>query len=184
VGLSADAPASEELGKLVTQLTDKVAEKLAHPPEGFLPKPEKKEDRMAALRRQLGRDKRPTLWIHIKESSPVRPAPDPAAQTEVVHLAKAVGFEVVDAEEGAKGQAQILITGEGLSEMGSRHGGLVSAKARLEVKAVDRASGKVITMERQTALVVDTTEQLAGKAALQQAADAIAHRLLPKLIKR
>ena len=113
-----------------------------------------------------------------------RPVPDPAAQTEVVHLAKAIGFEVVDAEEGAKGKAQILIAGEGLSEMGSRHGGLVTVKARLEVKAVDRVSGKVIAMERQTALVVDSTEQLAGKAALQQAADAIAHRLLPKVVKR
>jgi TolB-like protein len=183
-GLSVDAPSSDELGKLTTQLSDKVADKLAHPPEGFLPKPEKKEDRMAALRQRRGKEKRPSLWVNIKETAAARPAPDPAAQTEMVHLAKAVGFEVVDAEEGAKGQAQILITGEGLSEMGTRHGRLVTVKARLEVKAVDRASGKVIAMERQTALVVDLTEQLAGKAALQQAADTIAHRLLPKLVKR
>lgn len=184
VGLTVDAPSSGELGTLVTQLSDKVADKLAHPPEGLLPKPEKKEDKMTALSRRLGKEKRPALWINIKETSAARPAPDPAAQTEMVHLAKAVGFEVVDAEEGAKGQAQVLITGEGLSEFGSRHGGLVTVKARLEVKAVDRISGKVIAMERQTALVVDSTEQLAGKAALQQAADAIAHRLLPKLVKR
>jgi hypothetical protein len=184
VGLTVDAPVSDELGKLTTQLSDKVADKLAHPPEGFLPKAEKKEDRMAALRQRLGKEKRPSLWVNIKETATARPAPDPAAQTEMVHLAKAVGFEVVDAEEGAKGQAQILITGEGLSETGTRHGRLVTVKARLEVKAVDRASGKVIAMERQTVLVVDLTEQLAGKAALQQAADTIAHRLLPKLVKR
>jgi serine/threonine protein kinase/curli biogenesis system outer membrane secretion channel CsgG len=184
VGVTVDAPASGELGALVTQLADKLADKLAHPPDGFLPKSEKKGDKMAALKRQLGREKRPVLWVHIKESSPLRPAPDPAAQTEVINVAKAVDFEVVDAEEGAKGQAQILITGEGLSEIGSRHGGLVSAKARLEVKVVDRASGKVIAMERQTALVVDSTEQLAGKAALQEAADAIVYRILPKLVKR
>jgi serine/threonine protein kinase/TolB-like protein len=184
VGVTVDAPSSGELGTLVAQLSEKVAEKLTHPPEGLLPKQEKKEDKMAALKRQLGNAKRPSLWVNVKETSAARPVPDPAAQTEIIHLAKAVGFEVVDTDEGAKGKAQIVITGEGLSEFGSRHGGLVSVKARLEVKAVDRGSGKVIAMERQTALVVDSTEQLAGKAALQQAADAIAHRLLPKLVKR
>ncbi len=184
VGLSVDAPASGELGTLVTQLSEKVADKLAHPPEGVLPRPEKKEDRLASLRRQLGKEKRPALWVQIKESAALRRVPDPAAQTEMVHLARAMDFVVVDAEEGAKGQALILITGEGLSETGSRHEGLVTAKARLEVKAVDRVSGKIIAVERQTALVVDTTEQLAGKAALQQASEAIAHRLLPKLVKR
>jgi serine/threonine protein kinase/TolB-like protein len=184
VGLSVDDPQSGELGALVAKLSEKVAEKLDHLPTGFLPRPEKKEDRMAALKRQLGNQKLPSLWINIKESSAARPVPDPAAQTEMIHLAKAVGFEVVDAEEGPKGKAQIVITGEGLSEMGSRNGGLVTVKARLEVKAVDRDTGKVIAMERQTALVVDSTEQLAGKAALQQAAEAIAHRLLPKVVKR
>jgi TolB-like protein len=184
VGLSVDAPSSGELGALVTQLSDKVADRLAHPPEGMLPPPEKKEDRLAALRRQLGKDKRPVLWVRIKESAALRPALDPAAQTEFILLARGLGFEVVDAEEGAKGKAQILITGEGLSETASRHEGLVTAKARLEIKAVDRVSGEVIAVERQTTLVVDTTEQLAGKAALQQAAEAITYRLLPKLVKR
>ena len=41
---------------------------------------------------------------------------------------------------------------------------------------------KVIATDRQTAVVVDLTEQIAGKAALQRAAAEIAERLLPKLV--
>jgi len=39
-------------------------------------------------------------------------------------------------------------------------------------------------VDRQTALVVDLTEQLAGKAALQEAAARLAERLLPKLVTK
>ncbi len=38
------------------------------------------------------------------------------------------------------------------------------------MKAVDAASGRVLAIDRQTAVQVDLSEQLAGKAALQEAA--------------
>ena len=41
----------------------------------------------------------------------------------------------------------------------------------------------LVLVDRQTAVVVDLSEQLAGKAALQEAAAVIAERLLPKLVK-
>ncbi len=47
---------------------------------------------------------------------------------------------------------------------------------------MDRATGKVLAAERQTAVVVDLNEQIAGKSALQEAAAQIAKRLLPKLV--
>jgi hypothetical protein len=51
------------------------------------------------------------------------------------------------------------------------------------VKAVDAETGRVLAVERQTAVAVDLNEQIAGKAALQQASAAIAERLLPKLTR-
>jgi ribosomal protein L14 len=59
---------------------------------------------------------------------------------------------------------------------------MVSVRARVEVKVVDRKTGRVIAVDRQTALVVDLSEQVAGKAALQAAAADLAERLLPKIV--
>ena len=64
-----------------------------------------------------------------------------------------------------------------------RRGNLVAVKARLEVKAIDPKTDKVIAVDRQVAVVVDLTEQIAGKKALQRAAAVIAERMLPKLVK-
>ena len=38
--------------------------------------------------------------------------------------------------------------------------------------------------DRQTAVMVDLTEQLAGKAALQEASARIAERMLTKIVKK
>jgi hypothetical protein len=52
----------------------------------------------------------------------------------------------------------------------------------VELKAVDRQTGKVIAVDRQTVLAVDLSEQIAGKAALQAAAADLAERMLPKIV--
>ena len=72
---------------------------------------------------------------------------------------------------------------EGISELAARHGNLISVKARVELKAVDRMTDKVLVADRQAAIVVDLAEQIAGKSALQEAAAALAERILPKLVK-
>ena len=73
--------------------------------------------------------------------------------------------------------------GRGFSEFAMRRGNIVSVKARLEVKAIDRQRDQVVAIDRQTAVEVDLTEQIAGKKALQNAAAAIAERMLRKLVK-
>ncbi len=108
---------------------------------------------------------------------------DPAAETEIALFASESGFEVIDADKGAGRKAEVLLAGEGVSEFATRHGNLISVKARLELKAVDAASGRVLAIDRQTAVQVDLSEQLAGKAALQEAAAEIASRLLPKIVQ-
>ena len=76
-----------------------------------------------------------------------------------------------------------MLTGEGVSEFAARHGNLVTVKARLEVKAVERKTDRILAVDRQTAVAVDLSEQLAGKAALQEAAAVLAERVLPKLVR-
>jgi hypothetical protein len=146
-------------------------------------KPVTREDRLAALQEKTGKGRRPTVCVEITERHVGQPTIDPAAETEVALFCRELGFEVIDPDDGRKSEADVLLTGEAFSEFASRHGNLISVKARLELKAVDRQTARLLAIDRQTAVAVDLTEQLAGKTALQEAAASLAERLLPKLVK-
>ena len=184
LGESIKGRTNEELGPLVKQLAEKVAQTITRDASKLVAKEVKMEDRIAALKKTLGDGKKPTVLVKIIEQHVGQRTIDPAAQTEIAMFCKETGFEVIDPDAGVSKQADILIQGEGFSEFAVRHGSLVSVKARLEVKAIDPKTDKVIAIDRQTAVVVDLTEQLAGKAALQQAAATLAERMLPKLVKK
>jgi hypothetical protein len=99
----------------------------------------------------------------------------------VSFILQKLGFTVADKK--AIASVDVEIQGEGFSEFGMRKGNLVSCKARVELKAIDKATGKVLFVDRQTAVAVDLSEHLAGKAALQTAAAKLTERLLPELVK-
>lgn len=183
VTTSVEGKVSDELSPLVDKLADKVAETIKEHAQQLVAKEIKKIDRVATLKELLKKSKKPVVMITVKERHIGQVTIDPAAQTELSLLCKETGFEVIDAETAAAGKADVIISGEGMSEFAVRYGNLVSVKARVEVKAVERKTGRVLAADRQTAVVVDLTEQLAGKAALQQAAAVLGERLLPKLVK-
>lgn len=183
VGTSVDGKASDEFGPLVEKLAEKVGKLIVEETDKLVPAEVKLGDRVEALNQTLKKAKRPAVFVKIAERHVGQATFDPAAQTEIIVFCRGTGFEVIDPEEGVKGKANVLITGEGISEFGGRRGNLVTVKARLEVKAVDRKTDKVIAIDRQTVVLVDLTEQIAGKSALQNAAAAIAERMLPKLAK-
>ena len=94
---------------------------------------------------------------------------------------KKCGFTLAD--DHSTNRPAIGIIGEAFSEFGMRKGNLQSCRARIEIKARDVASGNIISVDRQTSVAVDLAEHVAAKTALQNGADELASRLLPKLVQ-
>ena len=195
LGASVKGTARDDLGGLADRLAAEIVKVVNERGGELLPKVVTRDDRLAGLKKALPAGDRPTLFVGIEErhvapvvaiivgpGGPGGPVViDPAAETEMTLFAKEAGFEVVDPKEGKRSAAAVLVLGEAISEPAVRHGNLISAKARLEVKAVDQATGKVLAIDRQTTVATDLTEQIAAKTALQEASAAIAERLLPKI---
>jgi hypothetical protein len=182
LGASVKGIAMEKLDVMVAQLAEQISELLSKRADQLLPKFVSRGDRLAATKEKFPKGKRPVVFIAVNERHIGQPAIDPAVQTELSLWCKELGFDVLDSETAARSQADIVISGEGFSELAGRVGNLTSVKARVELKAVDRATSRVIAIDREVALNVDLTEQIAGKKALQDAAVALAERVLPKLI--
>lgn len=184
LGASAKGRLDDNLDGLVERLTADVSKAIIERGSELVAHPAKKKDVIAALKKKLGKSKRPSVWIEVSERHIGQATIDPAAETELTLLCRELGFNVIDRERGDRNSADVLLIGEGFSQFASRHGNLHSVKARLELKAVERETGRVIAVDREVTVAVDLAEQIAGKAALQEAGSQIATRLLPKLVQK
>jgi TolB-like protein len=171
---------TDPLSGLVDELAEKIRSTVAERGAELVPPPDRREDIIRTLAEKVGDQPKPTLFIRIPETHLSSAAPDPAAETEFIALARASGFEVVS-ERSA--DADVIIEGEAFSELALRRGNLVSCKARVELRAIDNAHNRVIQTDREVSVAVDVAEFTAAKTALQRAAASIAVRLLPEVAR-
>ena len=169
------------LADLSAELAKKIAGDVAQKGDTLVAKIQTHEDRVANIKKALGGKKLPSVSVKIPEQHFGQHVIDPAAQTELSLLLQQCGFTLVD--DLSTDKPDIEITGEALSESGMRKGNLQSCRARIEIKARNRYSGDILTVDRQTSVAVDLAEHIAAKTALQNGADELAERLLPKLAK-
>jgi TolB-like protein len=184
LGATVEGKITDDLSPLVEKLAGQVAQVINERADEIVPKATMAKDRMASLQKEFAkRDAKrlPKLWIAVPERHVGVVVFDPAVETELARFATTVGFTVYDNVQGSIGQSDVTLVGEGLSETIGRVGDLSAARARVELKAVHRETGKVLFADRQTVVLVGASEVIAGKSALQEAAAALAERALPKL---
>jgi hypothetical protein len=164
----------------VQKLADKIGATIGQKGDTLIAKVVSEQDIVTVLKSALAGKKLPSVSVQIIEHSVGHATVDPAAQTELTRILHEVGFEVLDPKSSAK-LAEVQITGEAFSEFGMRKGNLISSKGRVEVQAVERATGKVWAVDRQTDVAVDLAQEISGKMALEKATRTIASRIVPKL---
>lgn len=169
---------NESLDKLAEKLSKEVSALITKDAKKLVAKVRTKKDIIDGLKKAIGDKKKPKVYVSISEEHVGQRTVDPAAETEMQAICKDLGFTVTENE----GDADVVIKGEGFSEFSTRRGNLISVKARLEIKALDK-DNNVLAVDRQTNVEVGLAEQVTGKKALQNASAKIAERMLPKICK-
>ncbi len=183
-------PLAGDVGPLADRMAEKIRHLLVERGAELLPEPDPVSleiEKLVKTIKGLG-VKLPTVGIlvfeeHVGASREV----DPAAQTEIQVVFKRLGFSLKDIagkeritglKAFLRGEAEfagalrpdvdILILGEAFSEYAGRVGNLVSAKARLEVRAVRVKDAEIIAVFHDKMAAADLAERFAGKKALEE----------------
>lgn len=178
-GEMVSGPADAPITDLSAALSKKIAADVVSKGDTLVARIPSRDDVIAIIKKELGSQKLPAVSVKIPEQHFGQFVIDPAAQTELSMILKQCGFTVVD--DLSTNRPDIEITGEAFSEFGMQKGNLKSCSARIEIKARDTASGNILVVDRQTSVAVDLAEHIAAKTALQNGADELAKRLVPKL---
>jgi hypothetical protein len=181
-GVTATLTDLANLPQSAQELSEKIDGVLASHRNVLLVQEETSDQRLQRLRGIMGQRPLPSVTISITERDYTQPSIDPAAQTEITMQLEELGFPIIQSDQIHK-RADIIISGEAFSELGARHGNLVSSRGRIELKVVRTSTQELLWTDRETQVSVDLGNRTAGKEALEKAAGKLVERLLPKLVK-
>jgi len=179
---SINFPSDNPFDKEVKKLSSKIEKTILRKIDSLVAKVEPEENMIEKFKKIVRNKKLPTIAINIRETHFGRPAIDPAVETEIGLVLNKIGFEIIDTGKSNK-VPDILITGEAFSEYGTQREGLFICKGRVEIKVIKKENGKTLTVDKQTEIGIDISENIAGKKALENAALALIERILPVILK-
>jgi hypothetical protein len=179
---TATCPDVDHLDAAVGDIAPKIEDILARDSGTLVAPPDDPTAHLERLRKLVAGKKLQSVSIKITEGQIASITIDPAAETEMKLVLQQLGFKVIDTTRSAE-VPDITVSGEAFSEYGGRTGSLVSARARVEIKAIENGSGKLLLADRQTDVAVDLAETVAGKTALQNASEKLLDRVVPILVK-
>lgn len=123
-----------------------------------------------------------------------------ATQTELTRHFVESGFRVVDPKLysqmnqldagtglgdmvalGLKMGAQMVITGQAVSERTNSQGGMTACRARLEIRAISTEDGSILATTSVTGGGIDVSEAIANKMAIRTATENMAQYLMDRL---
>ena len=163
-----------------------------------------KED-LDAIEFTIKRANDPRIMVTIPEEYLSRPAPDPAAETSIIQVLLDAGFRLVDKNQVEKAKeteafrraldgdskaykklgnqynADLLVIGEAFSEFSDDYEGLISCRARVEVRVVKTDSGEILAANGVHESGADITELTAAKKSLQEAGKKMGNYLVEKI---
>ena len=146
--------------------------------------------------------KRPTVMVIIPEMHVRQPQLiDPAGETEIVKRLLAEKFKVVDSEYvrimkssqiasklfgtlktctqyAASKKVDLLLYGEAISERGASVGDFTGCRGRVELKAINVKTDEILVSDSAEGGASDLAETVAGKKAIQHAANRLADTFL------
>ena len=146
----------------------------------------------------------PRFMVVIPEVHIRRRVPDPAGETEIIRKFLEMGFNVVDQQQiaairnqekvlsavnnpqaaaalGVEFGADIIVIGEAFSEFAGQEGNMISCRARVEAKAIQTSTGRILATNGSHAGGADIAELVAGKAALRNAGSQLADYFIAQL---
>jgi len=168
------------LEAMTSEMAKKIAQTIADQSTNLIVTvPVSREERIAQLIKNINGKQRPAVSVKINEQMPGDPTAHQTAETELGLLLQKAGFTVVDEKSDQK--ADVIITGDAILADSQKTGKLFSGHAILEIKAQQRTTGKILSLDRQEGVAVDVSEAIAAKQALENATDDLAERLLPLL---
>lgn len=136
--------------------------------------------------------KAPKVMVVIPEVHLRQRIPDPAGETEIIKKLVERRFNVVDQRQvaairdrekvltairnpqaaaalGAEFGADIIIIGEAFSELAGRERNMISSRARVEARAIQTDTARILAAEGTHGSGLDITEFVSAKAALRNA---------------